>query len=108
MALVGLKHGLEMDRVDHRIYHAIAVVSSILDPYGEPVVTSLRDGIHMNASLHYKGLAVDFRAHHMNAESQRIALGEIKAKLGKDYDVILHGEGQGIHFHIEYDPKVKS
>lgn len=29
----------------------------------------------------------------------------IRAKLGDDYDVIVHGSGRNLHLHIEFDPK---
>ena len=101
MTLVGLKHGLEMDHVDHTIYYAIAKAAPIMSQFGEFVVTSLRDGTHMDTSLHYKGLAMDIRTRHMTDEQITGAVADLRAALGKDYDVVREHD----HIHIEYDSK---
>jgi len=68
------------------------------------MVTSAKDGTHTATnSLHYQGLAADFRSNGMPATTKKQILGEFRRVLGKDYDVLLHGPVE--HFHIEYDPK---
>jgi len=57
-------------------------------------VTSIREGNHGHGSLHYIGLAFDFRREGVN-------LKEIKTALGPNWDVI----DEGSHVHAEYDPK---
>lgn len=87
------------------IQHAISVAASAYGAHGvELVVTSLRDGRHMQGSLHYSGNAVDLRRWDIDAKqvtSQVVA--QIRSQLGSDYDVILESD----HIHIEFDPKGK-
>ena len=67
----------------------------------ECVITSALDGKHKSQSLHYLGLALDFRTRHVSEEArQEIAL-EIASELGGDFDVVL----ERTHLHVEYQPK---
>ncbi len=68
------------------------------------VITTVRNGTHMRTSFHYKGKALDCRANDLSANRQQLVLGDLKEKL-PGYDVILHGAGPNIHYHIEWDPK---
>lgn len=63
------------------------------------VITSARDGKHMNASLHYCGNAVDLRI--WGLRSPERARANLSRRLGKKYDVIL----KPTHLHIEFDPR---
>lgn len=57
-------------------------------------ITSIRDGNHSDGSLHYDGLAFDFRP-------GKAHMLVIKKALGKGWDVV----DEGNHIHCEYDPK---
>ena len=63
------------------------------------VVTCGIEGLHSDASLHPQGKALDFRI--WGVKDVDALRDEIKAELGKDYDVI----NEGTHIHVEYDPK---
>ena len=63
----------------------------------EAVITSARDGKHMEGSLHYKGQAIDLRTKHVLEALTK----KIKEYVGSDYDVVLESE----HIHLEWDPK---
>lgn len=64
----------------------------------ELLVTSARDGKHMDGSKHYTGEAVDLRSRNLpDAVSMR---NQLQHELGPDFDVILERD----HIHIEYDP----
>ena len=71
------------------------------------VVTSGNDSKHMDASLHYKNLALDFRTGHnwetpmMSEEEAREIRDELKARLGMGFDVVLESD----HVHVEWDTK---
>lgn len=67
----------------------------------ELVITSALDGTHSAGSLHYYGLALDFRIHYFTDEEKTLAFRRLKRKLSPVYDVILHNT----HIHVEYDPK---
>lgn len=87
-----LRHGGVLDRIfkEHAGRHCI--------------VTSVCDGQHMKNSLHWEGKAADLRANDLEEDVQLAILADIKEELGPNFDVILHGVGANIHYHIEYDP----
>jgi hypothetical protein len=64
-------------------------------------ITAGEDGKHKHNSLHYKGLALDFRTRHV-PPGLRPALAEaVRLALGPQFDVVLHST----HLHVEFDPK---
>ena len=65
------------------------------------VVTSGRDSKHMTGSKHYTGNALDFRTHNFSPETLAQIMSSMKARLGRDYDVVLESD----HLHVEYDPR---
>ena len=67
----------------------------------ELVVTGGLDGTHSAGSLHYYGLALDFRTRYFSDETAKEVFGKLRKEVGPDYDVILHKS----HMHVEYDPK---
>jgi hypothetical protein len=70
------------------------------------VVTSVTDGQHSPNSLHYKGLAFDFRSHDLANGRKLQVHGALRHHLGPDFDVILEAlNTPNEHFHVEYDPK---
>ncbi len=68
------------------------------------IVTSVRNGTHATWSFHYKGRAIDCRANDLSKAVQQRILARLKAAL-PGFDVVLHGKGSNIHYHIEWDPK---
>ena len=69
-----------------------------------PVVTSACDGWHMKNSLHYDGLAWDWRI--WGLEDPRAAADEIRERLREidpRYDVVYGDPRHLDHIHIEYD-----
>jgi len=68
-------------------------------------ITSANDGTHMPGSLHYQGLALDFRTKDVTLDKQRL-FEEVKAALGRQFDVIFEDQGgPNEHMHVEFDPK---
>ncbi len=69
--------------------------------YGqELVITSARDFLHSAGSLHYYGLAIDFRTRDFPKNQHEDIKVDLELSLGPDYDVVLHSS----HIHVEYDP----
>lgn len=78
----------------------LVYANQIWNKYGqELVVTSGLDGTHSAGSLHYYGLAVDFRSRYFNKKLQKQVVKELQNALGGDYDVVLHRT----HIHAEFD-----
>ncbi len=91
-------HTVNMDGVDGSILYALSIVEPIMKKYGDFVVTSAKDGQHSKKSLHYVGLAFDFRTWALADHHVRMTVFDtIKTALGRDYDVIDEGD----HGHIE-------
>jgi hypothetical protein len=65
------------------------------------VVTSGTDGKHMKGSKHYTGEALDIRRSNIASERVSMVCELLRARLGKNYDVVL----ERTHIHVEYDPK---
>lgn len=96
-----LKEGASLEGVSWRMFDAaIKCEPAFQRVGGELVITAGTDGKHMVGSLHYKGLALDLRTRNI-AGAEQAVVKEIKAALGKDFDVVLEGD----HIHIEFDPK---
>jgi hypothetical protein len=84
------------------IEYARRVVSRVWANRGHSVtVTSGYDGSHKANSLHYVGLAEDYRTRDVPAADLPGMVTEVRAILGRDYDVVL----EPTHLHVEYDPK---
>lgn len=98
---VQLKDGVVIDGLDiDKMGPAIAAARNLYHARGEPcVITSALDGKHSKGSLHYKGLALDFRTRTLD-DPQALATA-LATALGDDYDVVLEGD----HLHVEYDPE---
>jgi hypothetical protein len=65
------------------------------------VITSGDDGTHKRQSKHYDGDALDFRTRDMTRDRAIKIVAEVRASLGRDFDVILEDD----HVHGEWDPK---
>jgi hypothetical protein len=67
--------------------------------------------IRDSRDLHEEGRAFDLSLNIVTGLSfdQRKTMGtewsnRLRAKLGRDYDVIVHGDGGNLHIHVELDP----
>jgi hypothetical protein len=101
-------------------YYALKILEAVefTSPPGyTPTITSACDGKHSEHSLHYVGFAFDVRVkdypeNHSSFQGVMIMdtaeswEERLKQELGEDYDVVLHGEGNNRHIHIEYDPRI--
>ena len=67
----------------------------------ELVITAGLDGEHSAGSLHYYGLAVDFRTRYFSEMDKMRVASALRSKLGTDYDVVIHRT----HIHVEFDPE---
>jgi hypothetical protein len=102
MAIV-IKPGVRILGLRPELLLGVHIVDAIFAKHGlDCVITSVIDGKHSRASLHYTGCGIDFRTRHIKiagvTEEIRI---EAKAALGDDFDFIFEGN----HFHMEYQPK---
>jgi len=96
-----IKAGVRVLGVRPEIVLALMVMREIYTTHGQFaafVVTSVVEGVHKRASLHYTGCAVDLRLPTADA-AQIVASG--KAALGDDFDVVIEAD----HLHLEFQPK---
>jgi hypothetical protein len=101
---VKLKHGVIFDGVTGPIWYALGIADLVCEMYAgfELVVTSLKDGKHSDASLHYSGNAFDLRTRTMTEEQLGLVYNSLKLRLKpRGFDVVL----EKTHIHVEYDPK---
>lgn len=96
-----IKPGVSLKQLKPQMVLAAIIVDQCFGGQNLPcVVTAGDDGTHMKGSLHYKGLALDFRTNHVqDAAILHLIVTNIKARLAGDYDVVLEGN----HLHVEWD-----
>ena len=106
MTDIAIKNGVDMSDLDPRIWSRAQDIANVFRTYGvQPVITSARRKARGRFSYHHVGRALDFRAKHIaSAGTRKDILEDLQRTLGDDFDVVLHGEGDNIHYHIEYDP----
>jgi hypothetical protein len=97
-----LKNGVSINGIGPNIIAVLAPAALIWERHGqELVVTSGTDGDHSEGSLHYVGLALDFRTRYFGLDQSFEVAADLRKALGMDYDIVLHSS----HLHIEWDPK---
>lgn len=100
--MIKLKIGVMLRGLTPQTLLAIQVAEGVYADFGhETIVTSVCDGVHSRGSLHYVGLAVDFRTRHLAAGDNFKVAGELKDRLGLEFDVVLERD----HIHVEYQPE---
>jgi hypothetical protein len=83
------------------IDHARRIVANIWRSFGYTVtVTSGYDGTHQAQSLHYDGLAEDYRTRDVTPTDLTVMVSLVRQQLGSLYDVVVKPD----HLHVEYDP----
>lgn len=106
MSNLQIKPGVDMSGLATEIWgKADAIAECFADLGYDCVITSARRPSTRRFSYHHIGKALDFRAKHIRTDNHRATiLAKIIGVCGGDYDVILHGEGDNIHYHVEHDP----
>lgn len=97
------KAGVSLAGLDIRMRPALIAADSIWQDFGRPegvTVTSSLDGVHSPGSLHYYGLALDFRIHYFEPDISAAVFQALTISLGTDFDVVLHST----HIHVEFTP----
>jgi hypothetical protein len=84
------------------MWAAHELVVEVFDSFGSgTMITSALDGTHSKGSLHYKGLATDYRIWNVPEARRSELRSQVAETLGDDFDVVL----ESTHLHVEYDPK---
>jgi len=98
-----LKNGVIITGLHAKMQIANAKAAVIWSKYGHELVITEAIVIR-NSGFHPLGRASDYRVNYFTHEIQQQVARELQEELGSDYDVILHGDGDSIHVHCEYDP----
>lgn len=100
--MLRLKYGVSLKGIQPAITFALVATVELFRRYGANcTVTSANDGVHMEGSKHYKGLALDFRTRELPKSCRSPLTAALRSALGREYDVVLEKD----HLHVEYDPK---
>ncbi len=96
------KNNVRLGGIKPEILLAAMICKPIVESYGVPfVITSLLEGTHGAKSLHYRGLAMDFRTREIPAiTKKRDCRDRCALALGSEFDVVLEKD----HMHVEFDP----
>lgn len=94
-----IKKGVCLLGLQPQMRKVLIKADEIWTDFGEElVITSAVDGLHSAGSLHYYGLALDFRIRYFNPEDRERIAVLLSVELGSDYDVVL----ESTHIHVEY------
>jgi hypothetical protein len=100
-----LKGGVDLRGITPETVLGVLVAAQVYHDHGVPLVlTSVRDGKHMEGSMHYIGAAVDCRLPSRYTGETRDDVrirNELAEALGPQFDVLLEAD----HIHLEFDPK---
>lgn len=101
-----LKSGVKLAGLTPQMVLGCIVINDTYAELGsECTITSCNDSKHSEASLHYKGNAVDCRTRDFAGDKQQL-FKELKEALGPEFDVVFEGLGtDNEHIHVEFDPK---
>jgi len=100
-----IKPGVRLVGVLPQTVLAMGIANNVYFEAGyDFVITSVVEGVHSRASIHYSGGAFDCRMRHVPNDQRQAIKGQIRSALGDDYDVILES-GNSPHLHVEYQPK---
>lgn len=96
------KKSATLEGVQWQMFEAAIEIEPIFKAAGsELTITSGTDGLHNSGSLHYSGLALDFRTRDLNPSVVLRVAASCRTALGVEYDVVVEAD----HLHIEYQPK---
>jgi hypothetical protein len=99
---VSVKSGVTLKTLKPEILKALEIAQRAYTLFGfKLTVTSTNDSKHMRGSKHYVDQAFDTRVWGIKLEMQKCIVDFAKAKLGKDYDIVIEKD----HIHWEWDPK---
>jgi len=99
--MICIKDGVDFSLLQPKLVTAIVTAARYFDQLDAAcVITSGRDGKHMNGSLHPTGYAADLRTRNMSTAQQERLRDDLQDELGQDYDRVIESD----HLHIEYDP----
>ena len=97
--MIHIKKGVRIHGIKPEIVLALVIADQVYTALGhELVITSVIDGAHSRASIHYTGGAVDLR---LPGDDGIAARNRIARRVGGDFDVVLESN----HIHIEWQPK---
>ena len=97
--MIRIKRGVRIHGIKAEIVLALVVADQVYAELGHDLmITSVIDGRHLRASIHYSGGAVDLR---LPGNDGTAARNRIARRVGGDFDVILEKD----HIHIEWQPK---
>ena len=103
--MIQLKAGVDLCGISPEVIVGLLVLDGVFTRYGAPVViTSCRDGQHMEKSKHYSGDAIDVRLVSKFNTTENVdvkVLADTRVALGDQFDLVLEHD----HYHLELDVK---
>lgn len=100
--MIKLKRGVKLASLRPQMVLATSIIDGVYRELGyHTVITSGNDGKHSHGSLHYVGLAVDYRTRQLREGDAEKVKAQVAKALGAEYDVVL----EPTHLHVEYQPK---
>lgn len=93
-----IKPGASLSGLQLGMRRVLVVAGEIYSSFGKPlVVTSGTDSEHSIGSLHYYGLALDFRTRFFSVEELSLVEERLNERLGERFRVVVEKD----HIHVE-------
>ena len=97
-----IKAGVKLDKLQPQMALVLIQVERVWNMHGlEATLTSGNDGKHRTNSLHYQGLALDFRTRDLTDSKAQFFAEQVADALGSEFDIVL--EFNPRHLHAEFD-----
>lgn len=106
--MIELKPGVRLFGIRPELVLAVSVAESLWMAAGAPslVITAVIEGLHVTASDHYDGRAVDLRTKNLPAGATKATVAALGKALGDDFFILLENEGEANeHVHVSWRPK---
>lgn len=96
-----IKEGASLQGLRICMRAALIAADQVWENLGqELVITSGTEGEHSAASLHYYGLALDFRTRYFDEGERHLAFNKLSLALaGENFTVVL----EDTHIHVQYN-----
>jgi hypothetical protein len=102
--VISVKEGVKLSKLQPQMALATAIAHECFTDYGcNLTITSGEEWVsqRLTDSLHYEGLALDYRTRDIPVGFHEALIAKIRWALGDQFDVVPKPN----HLHVEFDPK---
>lgn len=99
--MINVKSGVDIRGICPELLFGIMVCDGVFSDLNQRfTITSVKDGQHMNKSLHCVGLAFDIRIFDLRKCHPSVVVLRLSEALGSQFQVVAEPD----HIHVEFQP----